>query len=528
MKRSQLFSVLLLLLFGGCQDLLVNNVTDPDRGAALSEAAAVQNLIASSWVSIWAVGQDQSGSAARILGYADEGTANHRELIDYASEPRGAFPNSQVGAARTLTEAPWYEIYAGAANAMDGLRAIQENQLQLPSGDGASSPAAANARAEAFAWFTHGVLYSYLGMIFDQASTADLTTDLTDPSQLGYRPYPEVQAFAIRSLEKVISLAEAAPSFRTPASWMGGVSVDNAGLARLAHSYIARSLVYTARNPAERQAVDWARVIRHIDAGIQEDFAVQMTTGGLNSAYLRYLMQFLAQRWAVDYRLIGPADVSGSYASWLATPEGAREPFVVVTADRRISGVDESGSLAPQEPGKYIRWTDAAIYVGTGDTYLQSDYKWYRFDEGEFPWREARNPLVTVDEMNLLRAEALLRTGDRAGAAELINLTRVGNGELPPVTAEGVPGDLSSCVPRTQDGSACGSLIDALHHERLIEGMGLDVWLTWLNRRGFGTLQEGTFEQLPVPARELQSFGLDVYTFGGGGIFSADADLTVQ
>lgn len=529
MKAIKFLSVFLLLgALGACEDLVVNNETDPDRRAVLAEPGAVQNLIASSWVSVWNVSQNQTGSAARIPGYADEMTSNHVELIDYTNEPRQSFPNSQVGAARFLAEAPWYESYEGAANAMDGLAAIEEFGLSLPTDEGATTVTASNDRSRAFAWLNHGTLYGYLALIFDQASTADLNTDLEDPTALEYRPYPDVQEFAITSLQRAIDIADAAPPFQTPAAWMGGVTLDNDGLARLANSYIARLLVYSARNPAERADVDWARVIEHVDAGIQEDITPVMTTGGLSSAYFQYLLQVLAQRWSADFRLIGPADVSGAYAAWIAAPREERDRFDIVTPDRRITGEDELGAPAPQEPGKYFRWTDEAINVGSTELYLHARYKWSRFNEGTFPWQEGPNPMVTVAEMDLLKAEALLRTGQPDAAATLINRTRVANGELPPVTAAGIPGDLSSCVPRTQDGTACGTLLDALHYERLIEGVGLDIWHTWLDRRGFGTLQVGTFQQLPVPARELESFGRDVYTFGGNLAFSADAVEAVR
>ncbi|MDX1673160.1 MAG: hypothetical protein R3314_00055 [Longimicrobiales bacterium] len=524
MNKTLLFSAFVLLgLTAGCEDLAVENITDPDRTAALSDAVAVQNLIAASWNSVWAVGQDQVGSAARIPGYSDEGTANHRNLIDFATEPRGLFPNSQVGNTGPLVEAPWYEAYAGAANAMDGLRAFYDNDISFPPDAGAATEAAANARAEAFAWLNHGILYGYLAMIFDQATLADVDTDFQNEAELAYRPYPEVQAFAMTSLQNAIDIATAAPAFETPASWAGGNPLTNAELVELAHSYMARLLVYTPRNPTERQAVDWTQVIQHVDAGIQSDFMVQMTTGGLNSAYFQYLMQILAQRWSADFRLLGPADTTGVFAAWVAASQDQMAPFDVQTADRRIAGAG-----GPQTPGLYFRWTDEAINVGSTDEYLHGRYKWERFAGTTFPWAEALNPVITVDEMNLLKAEALLRTSDPDGAATLINITREANGQLPPVTAAGVPGGLSSCIPRTQDGTACGTLMDALHHERLIEGMGLDVWLTWFDRRGFGTLQPGTFEQLPIPAEELESFGLQVYSFGGGGEYSADSDISVQ
>lgn len=529
MKLQSYLAMLLLLGFSGaCQDLDVDNVTDPDRAAALAEPAAVENLIASSWISVWNVGQDQTDAASRIVGYADEGTSNHRNLEEYAQEPRQLFPNSQVGDARFLVQAPWYEIYGGAANAMDGLSALEFDGVDLPPSPGAETVEAANARARAFAWLNHGILYGYLAMIFDQASTADLTTNLADPDALAYRPYPEVQQFAMTSLQEAIDIAETGPEFETPGAWMGGNAMTNDELVRLARSYMARLMVYTPRTPEERAAIDWVTVIDHIDNGIQEDVVVQMTSGGLNSGYFQFLQQVLAQRWSADYRLIGPADVSGRYEAWVDTPRDVRERITLISPDRRVVGEDVDGDTITHEPGKYFYWTDEAIGVGESAPYLNGRYKWYRYAEGVFPWEESPNPIMTVAEMNLIKAEGLLRMDMPGAAIPLINETRVANGELPPVTVDGVPGDLSTCVPRTQTGDACGDLMTAVHYERLIEGVGIDIWYTWLNRRGFGTLQEGTFLHLPIPAQELESFRLDVYSFGGGGEWSADADEAVQ
>jgi hypothetical protein len=122
---------------------------------------------------------------------------------------------------------------------------------------------------------------------------------------------------------------------------------------------------------------------------------------------------------------------------------------------------------------------------------------------------------MSVDEMRLLKAEAELRLGNLQDAADLINVTRVGNGELAPVGPNGVP-ESDSCVPRRDDGS-CGTLLDALEYERLIELAGLEATRAYVDRRGFGTLKTGTFLQLPVPGEELQMLGQPIYTFGGVG-----------
>jgi hypothetical protein len=136
----------------------------------------------------------------------------------------------------------------------------------------------------------------------------------------------------------------------------------------------------------------------------------------------------------------------------------------------------------------------------------------------------ANYPLITADENTLLRAEALLRTGNAAGAADLINVTRtrtqtIGTTEypgLPPVTAAGVPEVNGQCVPRRDDGS-CGSLLDALRYERTVELAGMDVFRGYAEARGWGTLVDGSLLQWPVPGDALELYGLPNYTYGGVG-----------
>ena len=116
--------------------------------------------------------------------------------------------------------------------------------------------------------------------------------------------------------------------------------------------------------------------------------------------------------------------------------------------------------------------------------------------------------------MDLLSAEALIRLDRAPEAVPLINITRQANGELSGVTTAGPPeGD--ECVPRKVASGACGSLWDALMYEKNLEMTGIEGAVSWWDARGWGTLQEGTPVQLPVPGEELENLGLPVYTFGG-------------
>jgi len=97
----------------------------------------------------------------------------------------------------------------------------------------------------------------------------------------------------------------------------------------------------------------------------------------------------------------------------------------------------------------------------------------------------------------------------------LINKTRVANGQLPPVTVDGPPNE-PGCVPRKLNGQ-CGSLWDALRYEKGIELVGMSGVTAFFDARGWQTLAENSFTQLPVPGRELGTLQLDLYTFGGPG-----------
>jgi hypothetical protein len=504
------------LLMAGCQDLVVDNTNAPDRLRALSEPAGVETLISGSFPTLWGRLHSSASTAQVFPLVGDEFTATYANsgALELSSEPRVAFNNTQTADVAGLGRFQWYDWNEALSNANEALAAIDAG-VRLRTGE----PVQDNTlRGQAFAKFIQGISLGYLGLFFDQSSIADETTDLSDPTATAYRPYDEVVAASIESLREAAAFAESG-SFEIPADWTGGRSLSNVEFGRLMHSFIARFLVLSARTPEERAAVDWAAVIEATQRGVQQDFVVDLVDGVRESTYLLRAQSSGSFSMRADIRLVGPADVSGTYQQWRNMPLNERNEFLITTPDRRITGD------SPTDDGKYFRYRPAqGQFRPDRGLYHFSSYQWYRYN-GQY--QEGTATLVSVDEMNLYRAEALLRTNRAAEAAELINRTRVANGELPAVTANGVP-QSADCAPRTIAG-ACGSLLDALHYERMIELAGIDAARAFFDRRGFGTLTEGTFVHLPVPARELETIGLPTYTFGGvGGTMSADADESVQ
>jgi hypothetical protein len=114
-------------------------------------------------------------------------------------------------------------------------------------------------------------------------------------------------------------------------------------------------------------------------------------------------------------------------------------------------------------------------------------------------------------EVDLLAAEAYYRLGDFVNAADRINVTRVANGNLPPLLplAGTVPGG-ASCVPRVPDpatnytSSKCGDMFEALKWEKRMELAFMQFGAWYFDSRGWGDLAQGTALEWPVPFQEMQ------------------------
>jgi hypothetical protein len=138
---------------------------------------------------------------------------------------------------------------------------------------------------------------------------------------------------------------------------------------------------------------------------------------------------------------------------------------------------------------------------------MQSDWyhKRYAFTNAEAQGAFTGDvPYLLAAESDLIRAEALIRmaTPDLVTAATLINKTRVGRGTLIPATAA--------------DGAA--TLLNYISYERDVELTNTSgTTLYWRRAVTDQPIQAGTPCQLPIPAKELETLALPIYTFGGVG-----------
>lgn len=507
--------VALALVASSCQDLDVANPNRPDATRATAQPLTTETFVATSFRTWWPVAGHDDYPSWAFSTMAREVTSGFADFgqLELSAEPRSVWNNSPVNPRRFVNETPWYQLYRTISSVNDVVTAINNGLVIVD--------APRTARSKAMGKFMQGVSYGYVGLYFDKGPLIDERTQLDTIRTPSFADYKAVTTFAIAQLDSAIAVANSQPTMTFPVdSWLFQ-SMTKDQFVRLANSFAARFLVYSARSRAERAAVNWAEVIRRIDAGVQTDFAPVAQPDILWDDWKRLVARLRTVGRPSDfgrpsYWLVGPADSTNGWVNWVATANDSRQPFQMRTKDRRIAGAG-----GPATPGKYVGYNLNNIFAADRGTYRWSHYYYLR-NGVDLTWQTGAQPALTVTEMDLLKAEALIRLNRAPEAVALINKSRVANGQLPPVTVDGPPNE-PGCVPRKENG-ACGSLWDALRYEKGIEGLGVSGVTAFLDGRGWQTLPDNTPIHFPIPGRELATLQLENYTFGGpGGNGSAPA-----
>ena len=543
-----LCGALVVGMVAGCEDPLdVENPDNPERERVLNTPGDIETFIANAWVTVNggtigpAVAQTGAGTNDAlqpqliVLGLESYSGNSNFAMATRGAVPRNFIDNTRGNLAEIGNVRDWRVLHRAARSALLGLNRLSDPSFTLGS-------AAQDVRARSFAHFVFGVAMGYLSLAYDSVSVmtiADAQEELTFPFT-GYQDGIEI---ALTNLDEAIALATQTPApaggngFPLPATWLNtGATVSAADFVRLIRSYKALLRANVARTPAERAAVDWTQVIADANAGIIADYVVQMspTLGwDVNWVIQHYLFQSWHQMWQL---IVGMGDTSGQFDAWLALPLAQKAAFVVVTPDRRfpqgstrtaqIAASPASGS--PPPAGLYFRNRPPGEDVITSNTLANSFYDFIRFQAFRNASRVGPYPILVKPVIDLLAAEGYIRTGQFALAAAKIDLTRVGRGQLPPLTGAGindlvtpVPGG-ASCVPRVPVGpsftsSACGNILEALKWEYRIESAFTGYGNWFFPGRGWGDLPEGTPLHHPVPFQEMDARGQAFYSLGGVG-----------
>ncbi|MEO5814162.1 MAG: hypothetical protein ABIT20_02665, partial [Gemmatimonadaceae bacterium] len=473
-----------------------------------------ESFVSSSFRTWWPVAGHDDYPSWAFSTMANETTSGFADFgqLEPSAEPRTAWNNSPVNARATVSETPWYGLYRTISSVNDALIAIDGGLVVVDP--------TRTARTKAVGKFMQAVSHAHLAFYFDSAFVVDEKLKLDTVTTPQLKPYPDVSAAALTQLDAAIGYAQAGPAFTLPVDNWLFQAMTRDDLVKLANSYYARTLAYTPRTRVERAAVNWTEVIKRVDAGIVTDFAPVAQTDILWDDWKRLVARVRtgppSDYGRPSYWVLGPADSTNGFVNWAALPVDNRVAFQLRTKDRRIQG-----TTGPASVGKYFGYNASNIFAASRGSYRYSHY-YYKRDGVGNTWTTGPQPALTVTEMRLLKAEALIRLGRASEAVPLINVTRVANGELPPVTIDGPP-DVAGCVPRKLNG-ACGSLWDALRYEKRIEGLGNNGVVAFFDARGWQSLPANTFVQLPVPGRELAVLQRPLYSYGGpGGGSSAPA-----
>ena len=504
----------IIVLATACQDLNVPNTQQPDRVRALANPGDVESLVGAQFLVLCNRYHNRTAVYNALVAVADEATTTiaNDGAYQISGEPRPTFANNTLSEVAGLSFAPYRDFNSMVASANDALLVI-EGGLKI-----VNAGVDNTMRVKTFAKFVQGLGLAHLALYSDSAfvllegTQKRINAGEIGPLDLHLLPYTEVRDSAVRVLEEAAALADANTFTLPQLQYFKTRDSDNRELARIAHFYLARLLVYSARTPQEREAVDWEAVVEHTNKGLIADVDLPLVSGQLTTSLYSRIHATPTGGGAhrADNKLIGPADVSGTYQAWIDTPIPQRNRFDITTPDRRITGAG-----GPRTAGKYFTYrTDNTSFTESRGTYHFSAYQFNRNSGVASPTTTGKVVLWPKAENDLMKAEALYFLGDRAGAAALVNLTRVANGQLPPVTVDGAP--QPNCVPRLANGD-CANLYWSIIYERFIEAAGTDGMRAYFDSRGSDRLPEGTFIHIPLPQQEAIAIRHEEYTYGGVG-----------
>jgi hypothetical protein len=519
-------------LVAACQadnTLGVTNTDQPDVSRALATPDGIDAVLRGSFSAIFDATHGAAGvtagdltPAAMGISLESVGSVNNYSMNIRATIPRLPIDNSRGNNTAVENFRDFQTLSARSRTTANAVAALDK----LVAGGGGLSSASANARARSFGFFVIGVANAELALMYDSAAVASPALKSTDIPAL--QDYNAVMTAALAQIDTAINIATAAVtagnSFTIPDTYLpitGGLS--NPDYVRLARSLKARFRAGVARNPTERAAVSWAAVLADAQAGITQDIVFNLnSSGGWDYWWLNQMA--VGKGWSqMTPYFIGMADTSSGYASWLAADRGARQPFLILTPDKRFPSGEtraaqnaSSPATTAQLPSIYFRNRPSGEDT-FGENFTNSFYdltRFYQYRAGSSigPW-----VYYSKAEDNLLAAEALIRLGRSTEAVPYVNITRVANGLAPfpagsndQTRAPVQPGgSATDCVPRTPTAAGntleCGTLFESVKYEKRLETLftGYNAWFT--DNRGWGDLPVGSALMWPVPYQEMDA-----------------------
>lgn len=497
----------LIALPAACNpDLNMTNPNNPDVARAIATPGDVRQLIGSAY-NTWYLGI-QSGGAA---GEPDPGLATGAMADSWSmgfgnfgarfnsQEPRLAYNNSSAATDGVVSSAPYNAFYGALGSANDGIAAIKRGIVIKTSAAAADE----TPQMQALAYLVQALSLGSEALVYDRGFIVD---EDTPAGSATLQPYAAVSAAAVGKFDKAIAAASG-KSWTVPVEYTPGMTLTADRFARMANTMAARQLAYTPRTATENAAVDWAKVLTYANNGISTGTPFSLTvTGDGGTNWYDLDKYYHTVGWArVDQRVVQLLDPTQPVV-WPSTTVIPRAQ----SADARLASDFTFVTTFPQS------WFSRGAFFFS--SWVHSRYAYT--GRGTATALTGDLPFVIPAENDLLIAEALVRTnGDKARAATLINKTRVTRGQLPALIGASSTNDLLAAIfyerdIELYDTGAGQPWFDRRRIDVSLTYNGLPLGNTWGFRGGSG-LQKGTPRSLPVPAAELETLGIPVYTFGG-------------
>jgi starch-binding outer membrane protein, SusD/RagB family len=459
--------------FIACEDLVVENLNDPDFDTAFSNPNDIKG-VAGGLINRWFMTTQVVESPSMALWvHADAGTCSWGNfgMRVFGNEPRLEFDNKPSYADALITEDYYNNLYSILSQANDVLKQTVTNGVEMEDGS--------TDLVKAVGYLAQGLSLGYIGLLYDKAFIVTHETDLTVNPEAS--PYKDVIQAAVASLDKAIQISKGA-NFVIPSSWLPGEPWSSAEFAQLASSYAARLLVYSARNKADDTATDWNKVYTYAKGGIKKDFAPLADDITWYSTYQTYSV---FSGWAqVDMYVINLMDPNMP----------ARWPASGLFTDMPNNGKATSADKRLETDFQYL---SSCPFRAERGYYHFSSYRYKRLDDYIATWTEPM-PEFRKAENDYFIAEAAARTNKLQEAADVMNASaRVTRGNLPPLAANQA------------------QILQAIHYERMVELMLSGMGIEYFQMRKEGKLQKGSILHFPIPGSQLEVMEMDYYTFGG-------------
>lgn len=524
------------VLIGACVEnpMDVDNKNNPDVSRVYASPANVETTVSQLFKNLYNGTHGNSDNIwvqTMTMSFESHSQLGNFSMGTRAAIPRNPIDNSIGNTGNTGNFRDYDHLGRNVKSAANTIRAIDGFAAVAAT---MGSPAR-DAKAKSFAYFALGYGMGHLALVYDSVAIVTPTQASDEIPPLSTAA--AAATAALEALDSAIAIASSAAAtdgtngWPIPADWLSTPgTVDRPTWIRILRSFKARIRAGVPRNPADRNAVDWAKVVDDATNGITSDLIVTANaTTGWSAAVLAQLRT--ASSWSqMTPMILGMADSTGAYDAWLATPLMQRTPFLLRTADRRFpSGDTRAIQTAITGSSKAGPAANSILYFRNrppgDDTSAEPWGTWY-YDNWRF-WGIAQNggngPFIifTQAENDMLAAEGHIRLGNIAAAASLIDRTRVRSG-LPALSGvvtsatDRVPGG-AACVPRVPQGpsftsTACGTIFEAMKWEKRVE-TNMTGYAQWfVDSRGWGDLVEGTSLEWPVPYQELFARVQPTYT----------------